>query len=627
MTCPVCEHDNPADARFCGSCGTPLEDEAAHARELLGQTIGGRYRIKRVLGEGGMGVVYEAEQRMGSATRTVAVKTLLPWLSRDPSVRSRFYREGGTVSQLEHPNTVRVYDFGEAEGRLYIAMEYVRGESLTGVIERGPISAARVKHIMRQVCGAVEEAHQQGIVHRDLKPDNIVLSQRGGETDFVKVLDFGIAAHTGPTAKRQTKLTQQGTVLGTPPYMSPEQLSGEAVDARSDVYSLGVIAYEMLTGKLPFEADTPMQWAHKHMTERPRPLTTVTDRPIPPEMERAVLGALAKRPADRPPTAIQLFRMLTGEALLPSTQPELGERTTPMPAPPDFFGHDRTEIGGDQPAFRTGAAVAAPIPPPAPSTRARRSGWVGWAFATTALAALGAVLVSVGVLPLPGSTTDTGGSTANLGGDAGANGVTTTEIAPLIDAASEPEREPELPQSIAPEPVSKPKKTAPKPKADPPVLPLPSPPPPVVQQPPPPQQPPPQQPPPRQPPPQQPPPQQQPPPAQPPPPLPQPPPAEPPRLKLPVPAADGDALCRQSEQAAQSNNIEGAVALFKRCAASGGSSNAQAAARHRIRTNAPNAVKQRGFNGDCAGARRAVSAANSIGEGAQAQAALAQTSC
>jgi serine/threonine-protein kinase len=147
-----------------------------------------------------------------------------------------------------------------------------------------------VRHILRQVCGALEEAHQQGIVHRDLKPDNVVLTHRADEPDFVKVLDFGIALSTGPTAKRQTKLTQQGTVLGTPPYMSPEQLAGEEVDSRSDVYSLGVIAYEMLTGKLPFEAETPWQWANKHMREKPRPLTTVTDRPIPAEMEQAAVA-------------------------------------------------------------------------------------------------------------------------------------------------------------------------------------------------------------------------------------------------------------------------------------------------------------------------------------------------
>jgi eukaryotic-like serine/threonine-protein kinase len=623
MICPACEHDNPAEARFCGSCGLPLEDEAAHARELIGRTIGGRYVIKRVIGEGGMGVVYEAEQRMGSASRTVAVKTLLPWLSRDPSIRSRFYREGGTVSQLEHPNTVRVYDFGEAEDRLYIAMEYVRGESLTSVIDRGSVAAARVKHILRQVCGAVEEAHQQGIVHRDLKPDNIVLSQRGGETDFVKVLDFGIAAHTGPSAKRQTKLTQQGTVLGTPPYMSPEQLSGESVDARSDVYSLGVIAYEMLTGKLPFEADTPMQWAHKHLTEKPRPPTTVTDRPIPPEMEQAVMSALAKRPADRPATAMQLYRLLCGESPLPATQPELGDRTTPMPAPPDFMGHDRTEIGGAQPAFRTGAAVAAPIPAPAPSTRTRRAGWIGWAFGVTGLAALAAILVSVGVLPVPGSVPDPGGTAAGTGGAAGSESVVgPTEISPLVDDA--PALEPELPQSVAPEPVSKaPRKSAP--KSEPPVIP-PFPQPPL--QPPPPPQAPPAQPPPAQPPPAQPPPAQ-PPPAQPPPALP-PPPAEKPRLKLPpggVAAVDADAICRQSAQAAQNGNIEGAVALYKSCASKGGSSGAQATARARIRNAAPNVVKQRGFNGDCTGARSAANAASSIGEGAQAQAALAQTSC
>src|SRR5690606_35179793 len=154
-------------------------------------------------------------------------------------------------------------------------MEYVRGEALSEVIERGPLPLERALPILRQICGALHEAHEIGVVHRDLKPDNIILPTRAGQADFVKLLDFGIAARSGRAATRaQTKLTQQGMVLGTPPYMSPEQLSGADLDRRSDLYSLGVIAFEILAGHHPFEAASPWQWAHKHMTEAVPPLPT-----------------------------------------------------------------------------------------------------------------------------------------------------------------------------------------------------------------------------------------------------------------------------------------------------------------------------------------------------------------
>ncbi len=209
---------------------------------------------------------------MGSTIRKVAIKTLHQHLSKDPSVLARFHRECGTVAQLEHPNTIKFFDFGSTQdGTLYIAMEFVAGRPLSEVIEKeGPLSPERVTKIMRQVCGVLDEAHLQGVIHRDLKPENIVLTNRAGETDFVKVLDFGIAARTeGTDTQKEQKLTQQGMVLGTPPYMSPEQFTGKALDARSDIYSLAVMAYEMLTRKLPFEADTPWQWATQHMTAQP----------------------------------------------------------------------------------------------------------------------------------------------------------------------------------------------------------------------------------------------------------------------------------------------------------------------------------------------------------------------
>jgi serine/threonine-protein kinase len=251
MKCETCGHDNIQGARFCASCGgvLPVQSDSAE-NAMIGQVVGGRYRVTGVLGEGGMGVVFVGEQQMGSTLRKVAIKTLHPHLSQDPAVLARFHRECGTVAQLEHPNTIKVYDFGAmADGTLYIAMEFVKGKPLNQVIEAGALAPDRVVHIMRQVCGALDEAHKLGIIHRDLKPENIILTDRAGETDFVKVLDFGIAARTeSADAQKEQKLTQQGMVLGTPPYMSPEQARGLAVDKRTDIWAFGCVFYEMLTG-------------------------------------------------------------------------------------------------------------------------------------------------------------------------------------------------------------------------------------------------------------------------------------------------------------------------------------------------------------------------------------------
>jgi serine/threonine-protein kinase len=297
MNCEACGHDNIEGARFCANCGITIVIHDANDPRV-GQMVGGRYRITGVIGEGGMGIVYEAEQQMGTAVRKVAVKTLHSGLSKDPSVTARFHRECGTVAQLEHPNTIKVYDFGTmADGTLYIAMEHLAGLPLDKVIEEeGPLDPKRTERLLRQIAGSLEEAHGQGIIHRDLKPENVILINRAGEKDVVKLLDFGIAARTeSADAEKEAKLTQQGMVLGTPPYMSPEQFTGKALDRRSDIYSLAVMAYEMLTGQLPFDATTPWQWATEHMTAQPRPFETMeVSAKIPQRMREAILKALAK---------------------------------------------------------------------------------------------------------------------------------------------------------------------------------------------------------------------------------------------------------------------------------------------------------------------------------------------
>ena len=314
MECPACHTPNADGARFCAKCGALLPaDQKDEADPLIGAIVGGRFRILGILGEGGMGRVYNAEQQMGTTARKVAVKTLLSEYARDTKVVERFMRECATVVELEHPNTIKFFDYGKTDaGDLYIAMELLTGASLETTLERGPIVPDRVDRVLGQICGSLQEAHDKGIVHRDLKPANIFLTTRAGEEDYVKVLDFGIAKRDEKRSKTESKLTQQGTVLGTPPYMSPEQFRGGELDNRSDIYSLGVMAYEMLTGRLPFDADTPWAWATQHMTAQPFPFETVPlGGQVPAKMKGAVMRALSKDKAHRQQSAKEFYEEFT----------------------------------------------------------------------------------------------------------------------------------------------------------------------------------------------------------------------------------------------------------------------------------------------------------------------------
>ncbi len=260
------------------------------AGRLLGRVIGDRYRLIALVAEGLASSVYKAEHvRMGKA---LCVKILRGPLARDPELAARFRSEGRVVSRLSHPHTIAVFDFGELEANegLYLVMEYLHGENLASVLRReGRIPEARAAAIGDQLLGALGEAHEAGIVHRDVKPANVMLLRPRNDADFAKLVDFGIAEIEGQGP---------GGGLGTPTYLSPEQASGGAPDARSDLYSLGATLYEMVGGRPPFVADNPMAVLAAHLHEAPAPLQGLCPE-VSPAFAAVVHRALAKRPGDR----------------------------------------------------------------------------------------------------------------------------------------------------------------------------------------------------------------------------------------------------------------------------------------------------------------------------------------
>jgi predicted Ser/Thr protein kinase len=325
-SCAACGTANEPGARFCKGCGATLA--AAEGDPLLGQLVAARYRLVRMIGEGGMGAVYLAEQAMGTARRKVAVKVL----KGPPSelARARFLRECETVVQLSHPNTIQFFDAGAlADGRLFIAMEYVEGRPLTAAIAEGPMPWPKVERLVEEIGGSLAEAHRHGIVHRDLKPDNVLLA-RHGDDEHARVLDFGIAKQRergeGP------ELTVAGTIVGTPAYMSPEQLAGAEVDARSDIYALGLMTFEMLTGRRPFQGSTPFDWATLHTTHPPPSFDDFpATRSLPQRARDAVYRALAKEPQERQASVKQFVDEFRSSA--PSTGSGVAVPLGP-PAPP-----------------------------------------------------------------------------------------------------------------------------------------------------------------------------------------------------------------------------------------------------------------------------------------------------
>ena len=302
MICAKCGGDMGEAARFCPHCGSHRPAVAGPATDgdpRIGTTLEGKYRIDARIGAGGMATVYRATRLMiGDA---VAVKILHAGTLQDSGAPERFRREAQAAARLKHNNVVTVHDFGVADdGTIYLVMELVEGESLRTLIERaGPMPPPDAAEILEQACAALDSAHAQGVVHRDLKPDNVVVSRRPAGL-HVEVLDFGIARLQD--AAGVGTLTQQGKVLGTPHYMSPEQCLGEKLDGRSDIYSLGVVLYEMLSGAVPFDATTSMAVAVKHVNADPPPLRAANPD-VPAPVETVVRWALRKRPDDRPASA------------------------------------------------------------------------------------------------------------------------------------------------------------------------------------------------------------------------------------------------------------------------------------------------------------------------------------
>ena len=325
--CPTCGARYPADFRVCPRDATPLTDAPDDEDPIVGQLLGDSYEVLRVIGEGGMGRVYEARHTR-LHTKRFAVKLLHHELARQPEVVTRFQREAEAASVLTHPNVVGVYDVNtSADGRPYIVAELLEGVELGNYLERlGKLPVVEAVHIVRQVCRALGAAHQHGIVHRDVKPENVFLA---GPSETVKVLDFGISKVT----ENSDGLTKTGTVMGTPDYMAPEQARGDRVDARADIYAVGAILYRALTGRKPFDGTDPIAILTAVLTQEPERPSTL-EPSIPLSLELIVQRTMAKSPAERFATMDALE-----QALAPFDSPD----ASLLPAAPNPLNDDANE--------------------------------------------------------------------------------------------------------------------------------------------------------------------------------------------------------------------------------------------------------------------------------------------
>jgi len=328
IKCPRCHSENPETKQFCGDCGTPLpslrdihpevtETLQTAVRDLTtGSTFAGRYQIIEELGKGGMGRVYKVFDT--EIKEKIALKLLKPEIGIDQEMIERFRNELKLARKISQRNVCRMHDLNREEGAYYITMEYVGGEDLKRLIRKvGQMSTGKTISIAKQVCEGLAEAHGLGIVHRDLKPQNVMVDEAGN----AKIMDFGIAR-----SLKVKGITGAGVMIGTPEYMSPEQVEGKEVDQRSDIYSLGVILYEMVTGRVPFEGDTPFTIGVKHKSEIPRNPKDLNAQ-IPEDLSRVILKCLEKDKAARYQSVDALRADLTKiEEGLPTTEKVIPKR-------------------------------------------------------------------------------------------------------------------------------------------------------------------------------------------------------------------------------------------------------------------------------------------------------------
>ncbi len=313
---------------------TAAVTKSAAVDPLIGRVINERFKITGVIAKGGMGKVYRAEQ--APLGRVCAVKVLNPSYSgaQDPEFHKRFFLEASIASKLTHPNTVTIFDYGKTTDDIYfMAMEYLEGRTLhRGIREAAFFPEERAAHIARQICRALREAHALDVIHRDLKPANIFLTEHGDEADFVKVLDFGLVKRISGDGKGE-ELTQAGLFMGSPKYMAPEQIRGERVDKRTDIYSLGIMLYEMLTGKVPFDRSSSVQILMAHVHDALPPLRQTNPKVnVSSAIEETIVRCTAKNPDDRFASMDELLAALKQVAAVPSVH------STPQLPPPSGSG-------------------------------------------------------------------------------------------------------------------------------------------------------------------------------------------------------------------------------------------------------------------------------------------------
>jgi serine/threonine-protein kinase len=353
-TCPTCE-SHFDDATFCPRDGTRLVGDVG-----LGVVLGDRYKLLRKVGEGAVGEVYEAEHVL--IHRKVAVKVLQRRIANNRDAIARLQREAESTTGLGHPNIVDSFDFGYSDdGHVYLVMEWLDGENLDQVLSREKVDVQTALDIAAQAAAGLAEAHEHGVIHRDLKPANLFITHDRAGQLRVKVLDFGIAK----LALHETRLTGTGVLIGTPNYMAPEQAFGEEVDARTDIYALGVMLYEMLTGSVPFTAETPVAVLHQHTAVAPvAPSRRAPDRRITPEVEAIVLRCLAKKPQDRYDSMPEVVAALAEAGAVvepprPSTSLRIARPRTVSQPPRMQAVATRTEEREPPPRRGRGALIAA----------------------------------------------------------------------------------------------------------------------------------------------------------------------------------------------------------------------------------------------------------------------------